>query len=163
MAVSRDRTGGTGQHNALMRHIVRPCKNCRSLRRPTMAVRGLCRRTHAAVKIIAAVPSVRSGRLLGKNRPTRERKGKSREFRRCWSPRSHTVRGRSALGWWNPRKAISVMFCKELLYTWICEFLDFRGVEMFASVSVFRNAKDSQYESSRIFWVVLKFPSFKLL
>lgn len=39
---------------------------------------------------------------------------------------------------------------KELLYTWICEFLDFRGVEMFASVSVFRNAKDSQYESSRI-------------
>lgn len=91
MAVSRDRTGGTGQHNALMRHIVRPCKNCRSLRRPTMAVRGLCRRTHAAVKIIAAVPSVRSGRLLGKNRPTRERKGKSREFQRCWSPRSHTV------------------------------------------------------------------------
>lgn len=59
-----------------------------------MAVRGLCRRTHAAVKIIAAVPSVRSGRLLGKNRPTRERKGKSREFRRCWSPRSHTVRSR---------------------------------------------------------------------
>lgn len=37
---------------------------------------------------------------------------------------------------------------KELLYTSICEFLDFRGLQIFASVSVFRNVKDARYEAS---------------
>lgn len=56
-----------------------------------MAVRGLCRRTHAAVKIIAAVPSVRSARI--------DQLGKEKGNRGNFGDAGRLVRIRSALGW----------------------------------------------------------------
>lgn len=59
-----------------------------------MAVRGLCRRTHAAVKIIAAVPSVRVGYSA-----RIDQLGKEKGNRGNFGDAGRLVRIRSALGW----------------------------------------------------------------